>query len=197
MTTLPTRVRSKIALTAPPVGRPVVGPCWTWTGRLQGGGYGELTSKRYHPSRLAHRYTYTLFVGDIPDGLHIDHLCRNRACCNPRHLEAVTNHVNHLRGERATKTHCKRGHELAGHNLIIKNGRYGPRRECRACKYESLRRSVERRRAEGLPSGHRLHGSITGYQAYACRCELCRAAGAAAWQRNPARFRHLRKAAAS
>lgn len=183
MTTLPARIRAKIRLTEPPQDRSVDGPCWTWTGRLQGGGYGELTSKRYHPSRLAHRYTYTLFIGAIPPGLHVDHLCRNRACCNPRHLEAVTNHVNHLRGERATKTHCKRGHELAGRNLIIKNGKYGPRRECRTCKYESQRRSVERRQAEGLPV-HR--GTITGYQAYACRCDKCRAAGAASWQKRRA-----------
>lgn len=171
------RVAAKITLTDPPEGRPVIGPCWTYTGRLQVGGYGELTTKRLERSRLAHRYTYSLFLGPIPEGLHVDHLCRNRACCNPCHLEAVTNHVNHLRGERANRTHCKRaGHELSGRNLIVKNGEFGPRRECRACKYDSQRSSVARRQGVVLPEGDSRHG-ITGYGTYQCRCDICRQAG--------------------
>lgn len=179
---LPLRISSKIRFDDPPTGRPVIGPCWTFTGRHNNRGYGDVTFGRGNHNRwLLHRYTYTLYIGEIPAGLQIDHLCRNRACCNPCHLDPVTNRVNALRGIRAQRTHCARGgHELSGHNLII---RRGGRRQCRACTYDSQRRSLGRRRATGLPDDHRLHGTLTGYQAYACRCVDCRAAGAAAWRK--------------
>jgi hypothetical protein len=139
---LPTRIRTKVLLTDPPVGRPVIGPCWTFTGRLQNRGYGDVTfGSGNHNRWLLHRWTYTQFIGAIPEGLQLDHVCRNRACCNPCHLDVVTNKVNSRRGERATRTHCLRaGHELSGWNLIVKNGQFGPRRECRACKYADERR---------------------------------------------------------
>lgn len=185
---LPGRLRAKIRLESPPAdpcARPVPGLCWTWTAAVNNRGYGYTSFGRSN-RWLVHRWTYTQFVGPIPDGLEIDHLCRNIRCCNPAHLEPVTVKVNQERGVRRQATHCQRGHEFSGHNLIVTTD---GRRECRACKYASQRRAVTRRRAAGLSEGHRLHGTITGYVTYACRCDQCRAAGAAAWQRNPVRSR--------
>ena len=86
----------------------------------------------------AHRLAYEAAYGDIPDGLVIDHLCRNRRCINPQHLEAVTIGENALRGvgspaQNARKTHCKRGHEFTQENTIRLPH---DRRECRACRRE-------------------------------------------------------------
>lgn len=90
-----------------------------------------------------HRVAYEAAKGPIPEGLHIDHLCRNRACCNPDHLEAVTKRVNTLRGvgptaQNSAKTHCKWGHEFTPENTRQRKGG----RECLACKEaRSLARS--------------------------------------------------------
>lgn len=117
---------------------PVTG-CWTWTQRLDRDGYGALfrvgsrtdgTRARVRP----HRFSYEQLIGPIPDGLVIDHICRNRACQNPLHMEPVTHAVNTKRGARATSTHCKRGHELSGENVrILPNSRGWVQRLCRTC----------------------------------------------------------------
>jgi hypothetical protein len=108
--------------------------CWNWTGGLNNYGYGRISvgGKRV----LAHRYSYTLFKGKIPEGKVIDHLCRNRKCVNPTHMEPVTNSENVKRGEKKQRTYCIRGHLLSGSNLKIrKNGT----RFCRACDRDRVR----------------------------------------------------------
>ena len=90
--------------------------CWEWTGALNSRGYGcvGIAGKGY----LTHRVAYEALVAPIPQGLTIDHLCRNKVCCNPAHLEPVTLAEN-VRRAAVLITHCPRGHELAGDNLLI------------------------------------------------------------------------------
>jgi hypothetical protein len=109
------------------------GGCWEWTGTKFPHGYGKLTlAKR---SLYPHRVSYEIHKGRIPKGLHIDHLCRNRGCCNPEHLEAVTCRENIMRSPiaaaaiNARKTHCDSGHEFTAENT----GHYRGGRYCRTC----------------------------------------------------------------
>lgn len=111
--------------------------CWPWTG-LIANGYGMistwLSGRRINIG--AHRFAYTDLVGIIPDGLTIDHLCRNTRCCNPAHMEPVTIHENVMRGNspfavKARQTECHRGHALSGENLYVTPD---GRRKCRTCR---------------------------------------------------------------
>lgn len=107
-------------------------PCWRWKGQISNGGYGlmSLTRKGHQRMMSAHRVSYMLLVGPIPDGLTLDHLCRNRWCVNPDHLEAVTLQVNMSRGAHALKTHCPQGHPYDEANTYMN----GSSRDCRACR---------------------------------------------------------------
>lgn len=109
--------------------------CLEWTKFIDKDGYGQfkIGSRKDGSRRMvrAHRWAYEQFVCDIPDGLQIDHLCRNRRCVNPEHLEPVTGLVNTRRGWRANKSECKYGHPLSGDNLYIQ---WGGGRGCRQCR---------------------------------------------------------------
>lgn len=115
--------------------------CWIWGGYRNDVGYGQL--RHCGRTYYAHRFSYELHKGEIPNGLDLDHLCRVRCCVNPDHLEAVTRKENlrrglHISGQ-AKKTHCTRGHEYSGANLYR---RPGGGRDCKAC----MRMRAENRR---------------------------------------------------
>lgn len=108
--------------------------CWDWTGAKNTNGYGRIQVDG--KTAYAHRASYEHYVGPIPDGLHLDHLCRNRSCVNPAHLEPVTCRENIHRGQgNSSKTHCPQGHPYSGWNLAIVNGR----RICVTCRRERVR----------------------------------------------------------
>lgn len=111
------------------------GVCWEWKGYVSSDGYGCLF-RRAVGSRKAHRYAWELLVGDIPEGLTIDHLCLNKRCVNPDHMELVSRAVNVSRARQ--RTHCKNGHQLSGSNLAAKVKDTG--RRCLTCKAEQSRR---------------------------------------------------------
>ncbi len=117
--------------------------CWEWTAALAKG-YGRfgVGARASHTVVQAHRHAYEALRGPVDRKMECDHLCRNRRCVNPAHIEVVSHRVNSLRGDgapalNAEKTHCKRGHEFAGDNLriTIKQGPSGPKlgRECVTC----------------------------------------------------------------
>lgn len=106
--------------------------CWQWAGYGNGLGYGVLHSagrKVY-----AHRWSYEHHIGPIPDGLELDHLCRNRGCVNPWHLDPVTSRVNLLRGESPAARHARKSCCPAGHPYDETNTYHHPTKNMRTCR---------------------------------------------------------------
>jgi hypothetical protein len=130
----------------------VVSPdsCWIWAGTTGDDNYGRMSVNG--KSVPAHRVSYELHVGPIPEGLEIDHLCRVRNCVNWRHLEPVTRLENQHRSPLTMKgkTHCKKGHPFSGYNLMFStNGQ----RMCRVCRRAVMRQRKLRRGIVKNPRG--------------------------------------------
>lgn len=119
-----------------PTWAPFLGRCWLWTGAPASNGYGRLTVDGRAVG--AHRFSYEIHNGSVPDGLQVDHLCRVLLCVRPDHLEAVTPGENTLRSmnlaaENARKTHCSHGHRYDERNTHWVRTPTGVGRVCRAC----------------------------------------------------------------
>lgn len=116
--------------------------CWLWTRSLDSRGYAQIRVNGV--LTLAHRFIYKILIGEIPDGLVIDHLCRVKRCLNPYHMEPVTSAENTMRGDgvgskNSRKTKCQNGHTYD----MFETGR-----RCRRCRKESRRLNAKARRAK-------------------------------------------------
>ena len=115
------------------------GDCWEWKGTKDRKGYGQFTVNKKH--FFAHRWAYEALVGPIAEGMVVDHLCRNRACCNPSHMEIVTPVENVKRGEGITAQNSRKDKCQCGQPYFIAHRKDGRSyRYCRACKNEYQRR---------------------------------------------------------
>ena len=134
--------------------------CWPWSGAPNAYGYGVIgRGRRGDGKSPAHRVAYELSIGPIPDGAQVDHTCHNdtgclggyecqhRRCCNPAHLEAVTQQTNISRGNagihQTFKTHCPQGHEYTPENTFRNNGGRG----CKVCRLAWNRKYNLKRKA--------------------------------------------------
>lgn len=123
--------------------------CWIWQGARHHKGYGNLRG------RMAHRISWEIHVGEIPDKMTIDHLCLNKLCVNPNHLEVVTNQENKRRWAEKL-THCPKGHEYSGDNLVEEhylatNNIPTTKKRCRICLNAYQRKWQKRKRLGYIP----------------------------------------------
>lgn len=125
--------------------------CWPWQGPVKANGYG--IGGRFIGERLAHRTTYRLFVGPIPAGLTLDHLCRRKLCVNPAHLEPVSL-VENIRRATAARTECAQGHPYGDSNTYRTRGGH---RACRVCHRTS---EITRKRRLGVRPARRLGPAV-------------------------------------
>jgi hypothetical protein len=144
---LPHNFLDKIIL----VDGPLLSQCWQWTAAKDGCGYAMGSLK--HKWLRAHRLSYMRIIGPIPDDKELDHLCRNRLCINPFHLEPVTHIVNVSRGNagvwESQKTHCSKGHPFDETNTYFyRTGKY-LKRGCLICRRERSAVLNDRRKLNG------------------------------------------------
>ena len=122
--------------------------CWVWTGSRHPTGYGQFAAKG--GTKRSHRFAWELLVGEIPHAMTLDHICRNKPCVNPDHMEVVTAQENNLRSGsfsalNARKTHCRHGHEFTPENTYVQYNKGKPGRRCRTCQlaYMAKRNGTE------------------------------------------------------
>jgi hypothetical protein len=133
--------------------------CWLWLGHIAKSGYGVTSTGGYTPERVmhAHRFSYLILAGPIPNGLEPDHLCRNRSCINPSHLELVT-HAENMRRAATHRTHCKKGHPFSPENTFMVGGA----RRCHRCNRDNARSYYNRNKESVLAhrseQRHRIRG---------------------------------------
>lgn len=164
--------------------------CWAWRPKPINSGYGIffLWDGAKKTGTLAHRFAYETWVGPIPEGLTIDHLCRNKLCVNPSHLEPVSNAENNRRGnslsaQNSRKTRCKRGHEFTPENTEVQTS---GARKCKTCRKAANRdryaaNKAKVRRGErvgstkdGCGNGHKMTPENTYWSPSGPQCRECK-----------------------
>lgn len=140
-------------------------PCWIWTACKQPNGYGKFGLN--YKTKLAHRVAYELLIGAIPEGMTVDHLCFNRACVNPLHMDICPMGVNTgrsphtLSGMNIRKSHCVHGHEFTESNTRLYKGiRY-----CMTCTRSRWKAHYYRTNRNARLTERRRHQKLAGHQA--------------------------------